>query len=284
MELLQLNKFGDLHNGRNIIFCKTELLKDELIKIGKIKNEVILISGNADEGIDSSHISIMPDNIKLWYCQNNLVFHDKLRSIPIGLENTVINKRKGHGVAWPHAVQKIQLLNDAFNGAGNEPPSKFLYANFNTKTNPIHRDPVKNTCISSPFITWDEPSLSYPDFIKSVLDHEATICPAGNGIDTHRLYEILYCKRVAVTFKIGDFPVYKDLYEKLPVVILNTVDDLKDHDRLQELIGIAKQKKENLELLDFNFWRQLITNVANEIFVDEKNIFNRFLSYVNKTP
>lgn len=282
MELLQLNKFGDLHNGKDVIFCKTDFLKDEFKKIAKLKNEVILISGNGDEGIGSSLTSLMPDNIRFWYCQNNLTYHEKLISLPIGLENTSVNKRKGHGIAWPHAIEKLRLLSEVFNSAGTAKPSKFLYANFNPQTNGEHRIQVKEICISTPFISWDEPSLNYADFIKNVLDHEATICPAGNGIDTHRLYEVLYCKRIAVTFKIGDYPVYKELYEKLPVVILDNAEDLKDRDRVQELIGIAQQKKENLELIDFSYWKELTNRMADKI--DKKNnLFNRFLSHIYKT-
>ncbi|MBB3057090.1 hypothetical protein [Mucilaginibacter gotjawali] len=278
MELLQLNKFGDLHNGRDIIFCKTDYLKDEFKKIAKFKNEVILISGNGDEGIASNLTSLMPDNIRFWYCQNNLTYHERLISIPIGLENTSVNKRKGHGVAWPHAVEKINLLNEVFNSNENSRPSQFLYANFNTQTNTAYRKPVKEICINTPFINWDEPSLNYPGLIKKVLDHEATICPAGNGIDTHRLYEVLYCKRVAVTIKIGNYPVYNELYKKLPVVILDKVEDLQDQDKLKELIGIAQQKKENLQLIDFAFWKASITGAANKIPESNKSVFRRFFN------
>jgi hypothetical protein len=278
LELLQLNKFGDLHNGRSIIFCKTDYLKDEFKKLAKLKNEVILISGNGDEGIGSSLTSIMPDNIRLWYCQNNLTHHEKLVSLPIGLENTSVNKRKGHGVAWPHAVEKVRLLNETFNNDESSAPSKFLYANFNTETNADHRNQVKEICIDNPFINWDEPSLNYPEFIKKVLDHQATICPAGNGIDTHRLYEVLYCKRIAVTFKIGDYPVYKELYEKLPVVVLDNVEDLKDHDKLQDLIATAHQKKENLELIDFNYWKASILQAAGNIVPSKESLFKRIFN------
>lgn len=278
MELLQLNKFGDLHNGKDIIFCKTDFLKGEFKNIAKLKNEVILISGNGDEGIGSSLTSIMPDNIRLWYCQNNLTEHGKLVSIPIGLENTVANKRKGHGVAWSHAIEKISLLKEVFNSSETTPPSQFLYANFHTQTNAERRNPVKDVCISTPFVDWDEPSLNYPEFIKKVLDHEATVCPAGNGIDTHRLYEVLYCKRVAVTIKSGDYPIYKQLYEKLPVVILNKVEDLKDRDKLQELIAIADQKKGNLDLIDFDYWKTSITGVANQISKPDKNVFRNIIN------
>uniref|UniRef100_UPI0025FC4903 hypothetical protein n=1 Tax=uncultured Mucilaginibacter sp. TaxID=797541 RepID=UPI0025FC4903 len=215
MELLQLNKFGDLHNGRDVIFCKTDYLKDEFKKIAKFKNEVILISGNGDGGIGNGLTSLMPDNIFRWYCQNKLTYNEKLVSIPIGLENTSVNKRKGHGVAWQHAVEKVRLLSEVFNSSETGIPSKFLYSNFNPQTNEAYRNPIKEICINAPFINWDEPSLNYPEFIKKILDHEATVCPAGNGIDTHRLYEVLYCKRVAITFKTGNYPVYNELYEKL---------------------------------------------------------------------
>jgi len=279
LELLQLNKFGDLHNGKTIIFCKTDFLKDEFKKIAKLKNEVVLISGNGDEGIGSSLTSIMPDNIRLWYCQNKLTYHEKLVSLPIGLENTSVNKRKGHGVAWPHAIKKINILNEIFDSKETPVPSKFLYANFNTQTNATYRNPIREICMGTPFINWDEPSLNYADFIQNVLDHEATICPAGNGIDTHRLYEVLYCKRIAITVKTGDYPVYNELYRNLPIVILNHVEELEDRDKLLELIAVAQQKKENLDLIDFNYWRNSIADASKHIFREDNASRKTFANY-----
>ena len=149
MNLLQTNKFGDLHNGKQIIFCKVDYLAAEFKRIKKLKNEVILITGNGDEGIDSSHISQMPDNISKWYCQNNLQHHDKIVPVPIGLENTSINKRRGHGVAWQHAEEKVTLIEEIVNSHQKHSPTKLLYANFNVETNKINiKFSIKSVFIS----------------------------------------------------------------------------------------------------------------------------------------
>jgi hypothetical protein len=269
MDLLQLNKFGDLHDGKHIIFCKSDYLKNEFKKIKKLKNEVILISGNGDHTIDDWFVSEMPDNILKWYCQNNSVYHDKLIPIPIGLENTLHNKRKGHGVAWPHARQKIIKLNNQFNSVNHQLPAKLLYANFNEQTNLSHRQPIKELCLKNSFITWHEPLLEYNEFINAVLDHEAVVCPAGNGIDTHRLYEILYCNRIPVVVKMGNYPLYTELYEKLPIVILDTI----------ELIIAVKQKNTQQSLLDFQYWKQLINTETGHIIKKDRGLFYRFLKH-----
>ncbi|MBK0378204.1 hypothetical protein [Mucilaginibacter segetis] len=265
MSLIQLNKFGTLHNGSDIIFCKTELLKSEFKKIAEIKNNVILISGNSDDPVDIQLSSKMPENILHWYCQNNEVFNDRLTSIPIGLENTFTNKRTGHGVAWPHAREKIKLLNDVIKVQQTFKPNKLVYANFNVITNKSHRLPIADLCKKNTFITWHEPLLKYSEFIKQVLNHEATICPAGNGIDTHRLYEVLYCDRVAITIKTGNYAIYNSLYEKLPIVILNNIEDLYNKDKISQLINDARIKKKSMNLLDFNYWEKLILESSSNI-------------------
>ncbi|WP_316838057.1 hypothetical protein [Pedobacter nutrimenti] len=277
MDLLQLNKFGDLHNNQNIIFCKTDFLIEEFKAIQKLKNEVILISGNSDFGITPGLVSLMPDNIHTWYCQNNLVYHDKLRSIPIGLENTFTNRRKGHGVAWQHAMEKIELLNEVSAKAEKHDVSKLLYANFNIQTNIKHRFPIKEICAGTEFITLDESNLDYVTFIDRVLAHEATVCPIGNGIDTHRLYEVLCCQRIPVTIKSGDYPIYTDIYDHLPIVILKHESELRDVERLQYLIDKAKEKTIKRELLDFQYWQKLISGVAENIAIHKPGFFGKFL-------
>lgn len=279
MDLLQLNKFSNLHNNKNIFFCKTDFLKAEFKTIQKLKNEVILISGNSDINIDSTFISLIPDNIITWYCQNNLVYHDKLRSIPIGLENTFPSKRKGHGVAWPQAKQKIKLLNEISDNIKQQEPSKLLYANFNIQTNIEHRSRIKEICARAEFITLDEPNLDYVTFIDRVLQHEATICPTGNGIDTHRIYEVLYCDRIPVIIKNGDYPVYTDIYDHLPIVILKNTDQLTDAEKLQDLISKAKEKAVKPELLDFQYWQKLISTEARDITAHKMGFFENLFKY-----
>ncbi|SDQ00378.1 hypothetical protein SAMN05428975_5372 [Mucilaginibacter sp. OK268] len=279
MDLLQLNKFGNLHNNQNIFFCKTDFLKTEFKVIQKLKNEVILISGNSDINIDPSFIPLMPDNITTWYCQNNLVYHDKLRSIPIGLENTFPNKRKGHGVAWQHAKQKIELLNEVLIKAGQQGISKLLYANFNIQTNFKHRSLIKEICTRAEFITLDEPDLDYATYIDRVLAHEATICPTGNGIDTHRIYEVLYCNRIPVIIKSSDYPIYTDIYDHLPIVILQDANELADIEKLQDLVNKAKEKVVRLELLDFQYWQKLISAEAKGIAIPKTGFFEKLFNY-----
>jgi len=265
MELMQLNKFGDLHNGRSVIFCKTEFLKAEFKRIGKLKNEVVLISGNNDEGVDATYTRHMPDNVRTWYCQNNLTYDERLKSLPLGLENTFENKRKGHGVGWPHAIEKIELLNELQYSGNDRAPAKLLYANFNVQTNSKHRIPVRDLCEKSNFIDWEEPVLKYPEFLRTVLDYQAVLCPAGNGVDTHRIYEILYCGRIPVTIKRGDYPLYREIYEKLPVVMLEQLSDLNDRNKIEELIDHAKRKLGQFELLDFRFWKQSILTESGTV-------------------
>ncbi|NQX40841.1 hypothetical protein SAMN05421820_104245 [Pedobacter steynii] len=279
IDLLQLNKFGSLHNNKNIVFCKTDFLVTEFKAIQKIKNEVILISGNSDFCISPGLVSLMPDNIHTWYCQNNLVYHDKLRSLPIGLENSFSNKRPGHGVAWQHVWQKIELLNEVWAKPEKQEISKLLYANFNIKTNIKHRSPIKEICAGREFITLDEPNLDYATFIDRVLAHEATLCPIGNGIDTHRLYEVLYCRRIPVTIKSGDYPIYSEIYDHLPIVILENALELRDREKLQDLIGKAKEKPLKRELLDYQYWDKLISGAAEDIPIHQPGFFERLFSY-----
>lgn len=281
MELLQLNKFANLHNGTTIFFFKTQHFETVFKQIRRIKNEVILISGNSDDPVDEIMVSKMPDNVLRWYCQNNLVYHSKLITIPIGLENSIEPRIKKMGVAWPHAIQKHKSITKHLVNKHKHSPSRFIYANFNVDTNLAYRQPIRHICKQSTFITWDDPSLDYDLFFSKVLDHEAVICPAGNGIDTHRLYEILYSGRIPITIKMGDYPLYSNLYEQLPIVMLDSSDELQDFQKLKTLINNTMQKHRRMELLDFNYWQQEIQNLAESISKNKPNFLRKLITKFN---
>ena len=112
MEIIQLNKFSHLHNGVNVVFCKTDYIMSEFDNIKKINNDVVLITGNSDYGITDDIISQLPNNVKWWYAQNSISNHKKLIPIPMGIENKLPSIREGHGIGYYERVElKEQLLN-----------------------------------------------------------------------------------------------------------------------------------------------------------------------------
>jgi hypothetical protein len=252
IDLIQLNKFSKLHDGANVIFCKTDYILSEFEYINNLSNDVILITGNSDYGITDDIIKNMPKNILKWYGQNVLTFHDKIEPIPMGLENKLESFRYGHGVGYYERVEKKEeILNKNF----TIKPDKFIYSNFQVNTNFHHRMSVKDICIKSNHIEWEEPNLSIDNFFNRILEYEMVVCPAGNGVDTHRIWEVLYSKRIPITIKIGNYKIY-DLYEKLPIIILDSIYDLENYDLIKDKLNHVKSKLFNLNLLDSNYWME----------------------------
>lgn len=252
-ELIELNKFSHIHNDSNIIFCKTDFVRTELSRISKLKNDVVLISGNSDYGIDSSYFVNFPENISSWYAQNALYNHPKLHPLPLGLENFEFSIRENHGIGYERAKLKEELI---LNKKQIEPTKK-IYSNFKVDTNPNYRKIIKNICIESEYIEWEEPNLNLNDFFSKLQDYEACVCPIGNGVDTHRLWEVLYFERIPITIKVGDYKIY-ELYEKLPIVILDQPEQLFDENLLHSKIQEKKHMDYNKNILKISYWTKLI--------------------------
>jgi len=252
---LQINRFAQLHNGETVIFCKTDFLLEEFKNIEDRKQDVILISGNSDYCITEDVVARAPANIKKWFCQNRLSPSPLLESIPLGIENHVDCIRKGHGKGWGHAIEKYKVCRDPPHAI----PTKFIYGNFSLGTNPIHRRHIKQIALDSSFMTWKEPNLTYPQFVNEILDHEAILCPQGNGAgDNHRIYEALYLGRIPITF---NKPQNDFLHKQFPTVLVEDVSQLQDKEWLVDQIENAK-KRFNHHLLDFTYWKNLITEYA----------------------
>lgn len=255
IDTLQINKFSDLHNFNNIIFCKTDYLLEEFDAITKLNSDVVLVSGNSDFVIDEAIYQKKPDNVVKWYAQNAMFTNEILNPLPIGIENKLPALRDGHGVGWGH---RVQLKEDCINNQKEKTPTKFIYANFRVETNVEHRSSVRNICISSEFIDWEEPQLNISDFMYKILDYDAVVCAQGNGNgDNHRIYETLYMNRIPITFnKI----MYDTLHYNYPIVFLENIDLLRDQNYISAKIQAAKNKNWNKSMLSTEFWKNKIIN------------------------
>lgn len=259
MNYFEFNKLSFLHNGKNIFFCKTDYLLEDFKIINSLKNEIILISGNSDYPILDNIIQIAPKNIKKWYATNCLSQSEILEPIPLGLENEIKADRESHGIGHGNiSKSKKDLLNRNLCTF----ISKYIYANFRIQTNQGYRGMCKEICENIKHIDFEDGGLSLKEFFDKILEYKMIFCPIGNGIDTHRLWEVLYSKRIPITIKVGDFKIY-ELYSKLPIVILDKIQDLNNKDLIE--YKISNLNYDNLNLLDVNYW-------INHILTTQKNL------------
>jgi hypothetical protein len=62
--------------------------------------------------------------------------------------------------------------------------------------------------------------------IQRLSEHEFCICPEGNGVDTHRLWEALYVKTIPIVIK-SDFTDIL-LENSVPIVVLDDWSQLDE--------------------------------------------------------
>jgi len=254
-EIIELNKFAELHDSKQVIFCKTDFLGKEFEYIKSLSNKVILITGNSDYGITDQIVSQMPNNISYWYAQNCLTKYEKVFPLPIGIENRYECSRSGHGIGYPDRAEiKEQLLSRNLDII----PDKLIYANFAIHTNPSYRSLVRDICLEKEFIDFENANLQLDSFFNKILEYKMIVCPAGNGVDTHRLWEVLYSNRIPITIKTGNYKIY-ELYQKLPIIVLDELEQLKNKDLILKEYSKQLEKNNNKEIL-YSYWKNDILN------------------------
>ena len=203
-DYIETNKFSYIIGDSptiSVIFCKTDYLLQEFELIKNLNKKIILLTGNSDFPITEDHVRQAPENLVRLYGQNVLCNDNRFVPVPMGLESSVISRRGyGHGVYYDRSKDLQDLLVSYTDEEKNfSRAENFIYSNFSIRTNPTHRQPVYDFSKNINFITSGE-RKSVPDFHQAILNHKITLCPAGNGVDTHRLWEVLYLNRIHLQF------------------------------------------------------------------------------------
>lgn len=263
-DIIQINRFSQLHDGKNVFFCKTDFISQVFRDIGFCNNNVILISGNSDFCITNTDCQKMPSNIHKWFCQNKLCDNDKLEIIPLGMDNNIDCKIPNHGNISPYAAEHHMMLSQEY----HDQPTKLIYANFSLETN-INRKKIYQICQTLPYITCDIVAKhqecnqrNYTEYIKQILQHQAVLCPQGNlDGDNHRIYESLYLNRVPITF---NKPLYNELHHKFPTVLIENFEQLLDEQWLTKKISWAKQSF-NSQYWQHSYWEYRIKEAIGQL-------------------
>ena len=276
---IETNKFSYIIKDSptvTIIFCKTDFLFQEFENLKNLNKKIILLTGNSDFPITEDHATKAPPNLLRLYGQNVLCNDNRFVPVPMGLESSVICRRGfDHGVYYDRSKDLQDLLisyTDEEKSVSRA--EKFIYSNFSIRTNPPHRQAVFDFVQDIDFIT-SGVRKPVPDFHQEILNHKITLCPAGNGLDTHRLWEILYLNRIPLTIftnqkaaqgsispNYKEYSIYKKLYSKLPIIILDKIEDLKNKNLIEDLYNEVKDRPNDLAY--FSNWVKIIHDDLND--------------------
>jgi hypothetical protein len=237
----------------NIVFCKIDAILSFFERLRLTRRKIILVSGQGDLPCDAFRQSFMPENVYHWFATNVTFPNKRVTSLPLGLGSP----------NSPTTLTEKQILDAKNSGIASE---AWLYVNFRADTNPAERrlpyEYFKKISKTSSWVTFETPSERgvNNDYLRQLVRHRFVLCPPGNGIDTHRMWEALLA---GVTPVVKRSPAMEP-FSKLPIIF---VDDFRE-------ISLDLLEKAHLEIkmsvgphlmMSESYWAELIKTKQSAI-------------------
>jgi hypothetical protein len=200
-KMILLDQLNDLTIYKSI-FVFTHDLDKFYLKFKNQLNDKIIITHNSDHEIKYSI------NAKIHLAQNSLIKGPI--PLPIGIENT----------QWfDHNIfNKVRRL--------NIPKTKEIYFYFNLQTHTSRQicyDKLKDK------LEWNI-KRNKEDYFKELASHKYAICPRGNGLDTHRIWECLYLDVIPIVIETDFINI-----DNLPIIVLKDWSNLNLTDSFKNI-------------------------------------------------
>jgi hypothetical protein len=212
----------------------------------------LIVSGHSDYGITDELVEYYTPT--RWWTVNKQ--SKKVFALPLGITNNT-NESQMH-IVCGNLDSMIEVMNEA------KQDKNLVYMNFNISTYPQERQQVFNLFENKEWVTKGIIKNTLEGrtiFLREIRNHTFVLCPRGNGVDTHRLWETLY---------MGSIPIVKrDIalsdFEDLPICFINSWEDItveflqKEKDRILSNIW-------NTDKLKISYWiNNIHLKVTNRI-------------------
>ena len=229
----------------DIIYTHTIYVKELFEVIKNLPQKVVVVSHNGDVNIDFPP----PDNVIKWYTQNVNIKHERIQSIPIGLEND----------RWFSDVHKKEkMLAKVREPKRYNEEMRVAYMNFNISTNPAKRELPYKILRDNFWVTTDMGSNGhrFDEYLDNLYKHKFVICPEGNGMDTHRTWEALYIGTIPIEVRNINNSYYENI---VPILLIDDWSCINETNLLlQYWWGLAGRYYESREALTFEYWKNKI--------------------------
>jgi len=258
-DIITTDKYLSL-SSENIVYLKTDLIHrglDSMIWRGK-KHEVrpglVWITGHSDYSINEENFEKYKVKNSIWYTINKNYRHHKLFALPLGITNDT-SESKLHPI-----YGNIEIMLDIM----KQPKQikNLVYMNFAIKTYPTERRYCHDLFLNKSWVTKGKIENSIKGrkaFLEDIRNHKFVLCPRGNGIDSHRLWETLYMGSIPIVISTIALEEFSDL----PILFIESWDILNEdylNNKYQEITSTTW----NMEKLKFGYWKDKILDINSK--------------------
>lgn len=206
-----------------IVFCYTHRLATLAEKVAYLANPFVLITHNSDGEVRQDDPAVAAllacPRLVAWFAQNLCFRHPKLQFLPIGAAN----------MQWEHGLEFFRWF---YGPAISSAKTRDVYMCFEVATCPSERRPCMERLSGKvPLLEKVPPAAN----LRRMEEYRFVICPAGNGVDTHRFWECLYLRCVPVVVRNPLVDILRK-ETRLPMVVLESWDDFSP-ERLPDYAG-----------------------------------------------
>lgn len=224
----------------------------------------IVISGHSDFPIKQEYLNhILRSPVKFWFATNADCEHTNVFGIPHGLTND----SQDTDIHPIHGNQKI--LCDVLSKERLE-PKHLVYMNFSVNTDMRTERPVRqilwNTFSQLPFVFKRECTsanmnlIDRKQYLEDMYSSKFVLCPQGNGIDTVRLWEAIYCRCIPIVMRHRAMRYFSDL----PILWINDWTEVMDPTYLQKEYQRIICEEWNMDAMKIGYWKKKIETLYKE--------------------
>ena len=213
-----------------------------------------LVIGHSDLMTDSRIVHILKlIGVSHVYGQNTLPLSGHSTSLPLGLTNdcddSPVHRILGN---TRHLLRAHQSTNFPHTYKGT------IYVNFTASNNVAIREPILRLLKNMQNVVYGETVFSETgriEYLANLRSNSFVVCPEGNGVDTHRLWETLYMGGIPIVKK-SDY--LRSLLVNLPVIQIDSWSQLSDSRFLEEEWISIQNRSHNFDSLRLKYWLDLL--------------------------
>lgn len=226
---------------KNILFSEVDyLLHKEYLALA-LEYKVV-IAHNGDTSLPLEIVKAFAKAEVYLYATNIKPIPPYVWPIPIGIENCRLRK---NGSMHHFNVENM------FSDDESHTKSNHIIVSFSVATNEQKRIRYQDKCHKYGLL-----NRSYPlnDYRKLLSASMFVICPPGNGIDCHRMWEAFYFRTIPVIERQD----YLFAHLSLPVVVVDDLESFLDLSPDQRIQMYNRKIQGHYDAIFFDYWLALI--------------------------